>query len=475
MVRHHAHAQVTGVTARPVDRASPADLMQMAVGDDGVARHVGAVLVLDTGPGFSVADARRLFGERIRAIPRLRQRLRRAPPGCGSPFWADDPAFDADAHIRQARCPPPGDERALLDLAAAQLARPLPASRPLWSAVFVTGLAGGGTGLIVIMDHVLADGVAGLAALGGLMDQATGPAVITARGVSALAPGARALAADAWASRLRRVAEPRASLRRFRQGLAELGGARPPRRLPPTSLNRPTGPRRRIDVVTANLAAVRALGHTRGGTVNDVVLAAVAGALRTLLAARGEELPQVTISVPVSARQPAGDGKLGNRVGVMPVTVPADGDLGARVSRVAAITRDHKSQARGASAALLVPVFLLLARIGLLRWFANHQRLVHTFVTNLRGPEEPLTFAAAPVRAFIVIPATTGNVTVTFGVLSYAGTLRITVVSDPGRVPDAPALADALRAQLGGLIAGTFALTAGSSSPVSHDPAPRWT
>ena len=476
---------VTGVPARPVDRASPADLMQMAVGDKGVARHVGAVLVLDTGPGFSVADARCLFGERIRAIPRLRQRLRRAPPGCGSPFWADDPAFDADAHIRQARCPPPGDERALLDLAAAQLARPLPMSRPLWSAVFVTGLAGGGTGLIVIMDHVLADGVAGLTVLGGLMDQAAGPAVITARGAPpplplplpapAPAPRARALAADAWSSRLRRVAEPRASLRRFRQGLAEFGRARPPRSLPPTSLNRPTGSRRRIDVVTADLAAIRALGHARGGTVNDVVLAAVAGALRTILAMRGEELRQVTVSVPVSARQPAGDGELGNQVGAMLVTVPAGGDLGARVSRVAAITRDRKPQARDASAALLVPVFLLLARIGLFRWFANHQRLVHTFVTNLRGPEEPLTFAAAPVRALIMIPATTGNVTVTFGVLSYAGTLRIAVVSDPGRVPDAPALADALRAQLGGLTAGTLALTTGSSSPMSHDPAPRWT
>src|SRR6516164_9500706 len=427
--------------------------MQMAVGGGGVASHVGAVLVLDTGPGFSVADARRLFGERIRAIPRLRQRLRRAPPGCGSPFWADDPAFDADAHIRQARCPPPGDERALLDLAAAQLARPLPMSRPLWSAVFVTGLAGGGTALIVIMDHVLADGVAGLTVLGALMDQAAGPAVITARGaplslplplplplpVPVAAPRARALAADAWASRLRRVAEPRASLRRFRQGIAELGGARPPHSLPPTSLNRPTGSRRRIDVVTADLAAIRALGHARGGTVNDVVLA-------------------------------AGDGKLGNQVGAMPVTVPADGDLGARVSRVAAITRDHKSQARGASAALLVPVFLLLARIGLFRWFVNRQRLVHTFVTNLRGPEEPLTFAAAPVRALIVIPATTGNVTVTFGVLSYAGTLRITVVSDPGWVPDASALADALRAQLGGLTAGTLALRQGAVRPCRMTP-----
>ena len=104
------------------------------------------------------------------------------------------------------------------------------------------------------------------------------------------------------------------------------------------------------------------------------------------------------------------------------------------MTRIAAITRQRKTAARGTSAAVLGPPFRLLAPTGLLRWFFNRQRLVHTFATNLRGPAEPLTFAGAPVRAVIPIPATTGNVTVTFGALSYAGTLRITVAvrSQPG-------------------------------------------
>ena len=411
---------------------------------------MGAVLVLDTGPDFSVPAARRLLGERVRAIPRLRQRLLAAPPGCGTPFWADDPGFDPCAHIRQVSCPPPGDERALLDVAAAQLERRMPRRRPLWSAVFVTGLAGGGTGLIVIMDHVLADGVAGLAVLAGLADQFAGSLADPDADFPRPAPRARALAADAWARRLRHVARPAVSLRRLRQGLAELGGARPPRALP-TSLNKPAGPRRRLDVVTADLAAVRELGHAHGGTVNDVVLAAAAGALRTLLAARGEDLPRVTVSVPVSARQAVTGGQLGNQVGVMPVTVPADGDLGTRVSRAAAITRDRKFQGRGTSAALLASAFLLLARARMLRWFLDRQHIIHTLVTNLRGPGERLTIAGAPVRALIVIPAIAGNVTVTFGVLSYAGTLRITVLSDPAGMPDAPALADALHDELDGI------------------------
>ena len=339
----------------PVDRASPADLMQLATDVGPAPMHVGAVLVLDTGPGFSVQEAQRLLGERIHAVPRLRQRLRRAPPGCGRPFWADDPAFDLRHHVRQRPCPPPGDERALLEVAAAVTGEPLPRSRPLWSATFVTGLAGGSTGLVIVMNHVLADGIGGLAVLARLVDEVPGlpPGHPQAAGFPVPAPRARTLAADAWAGRARRLTHPARSVRTIRQGLAELGGARPPRRLPPTSLNRPTGPQRRLDVVAADLAAVRDLGHAHGGTVNDVILAAIAGALRALLASRGEQLDLVTASVPVSARQAATGGQLGNQVGVMPVTLPTSGDLAARVTQIAAITRERKTAARGTSAAVL--------------------------------------------------------------------------------------------------------------------------
>ena len=301
------------------------------------------------------------------------------------------------------------------------------------------------------MNHVLADGIGGLAVLARLVDESPGllPANPQPTGFPVPAPPARTLAADTWAGRAARLTRLAGSARAIRQGLAELGGARPPRRLPSTSLNRPTGTQRRLEVVAADLAAVRELGHAHCGTVNDVILAAIAAALRALLASREEELDLVTASVPVSARQTATGGQLGNQVGVMPVTLPANGDLAARVTRIAAITRQRKTAARGTSAALLGPPFRLLAPTGLLRWFFNRQRLIHTFVTNLRGPAEPLTFAGAPVRAVIPIPNTTGNVTVTFGVLSYAGTLRITVLSDPGRVPDVAVLTAALRRELG--------------------------
>jgi hypothetical protein len=109
--------------------------MQFAADVGPAPMHVGAVLILGGGPGFSVQEAQRLLGRRIRAVPRLRQRLRRAPPGYGKPFWSDDPAFDLRHHVRQLPCPAPGDERALLDVAAAVTGEPLLGCRPLWSAV----------------------------------------------------------------------------------------------------------------------------------------------------------------------------------------------------------------------------------------------------------------------------------------------------------------------------------------------------
>lgn len=233
----------------PVDRASPADLMQLATDVGPAPMHVGAVLVLGTGPGFSVQEAQQLLGERVRDVPRLRQRLRRAPPGSGRPFWADDPAFDLRHHVRRLPCPPPGDERALLDVAAAVTREPLPLSlslslsRPLWSATFVTGLTDHGTGLVIVMNHVLADGIGGLAVLARLVDEMAGlpPGNPERARFPVPAPRARALAADAWARGARSLAHLARSLRTIRQGLAELGGARPPRRLPVISLTAPRG------------------------------------------------------------------------------------------------------------------------------------------------------------------------------------------------------------------------------------------
>lgn len=411
--------------------------------------QIAGVLVLEPSVGWDVAAASELAAQRLARVPRLRQRLVRAPVGCGRAHWVDDPAFDPHRHVDVIRCPAPGDEAALLSTTLALVARRLPRARPLWSATFVCGLEHGRIALVVVLHHVVADGLGGLAMLAGLVDGGSeeGPGELRP---PRAAPSRRELAFDAWTDLLGAPARVPAQLRRLRAAVAELGASRPAA-APHTSLNRPTGSRRAIRVVSLDLASVVQVAHAHGATVNDVVLTAVAGALAALLAGRGETLPRLVVSVPVSARAATGPVEVGNQVGAVPVSLPTGGRPDERLAAVAAITRAHKTQTPGASAALLQPVFRTLAAAGLLGWFVNHQRLVNTFVTNLRGPADPMTFMRAPVTAVIPVSGIQGNATVAFAVLSYAGALTITVMVDPDVVQELLEIITALRAELGEL------------------------
>ncbi|MFI9846654.1 wax ester/triacylglycerol synthase domain-containing protein [Nonomuraea sp. NPDC051941] len=425
-----------------VDRASTGDLFNLAVDIGPVPMQVGACLILDTGPGFELTHARRLIAERVGAVPRLRQRLVPTPPGCGRPLWIDDPAFDLDRHLHVTTCPPPGDEGALLDLAAAVISRPLAASRPLWSMTLVTGLTGDRIGMIVCFHHVLADGVGGLVVLGCLVDGVPAP---TARAFPVPAPPLRRIAADAWSARLRALTRLPHTWRAVKRAAAEVGA---PQRSAICSLNAPAGGNQRLVAVTAKLDDVRRFAHAHGGTVNDAVLAAITGAVRTLLAHRGESVPDLVVSIPVSARTSATAARLGNQVGVMPVRLPTGGGLAHRLERIATITRARKSETPGVSAPWLARVGRMLARIHMMGWLLNHQHLIHTAVTNLRGPEEPLFFNGVRVRTIIPIALARGNVTIAFSVLSYTGILTITTVADAERVTDLPHLTRALHDEL---------------------------
>src|SRR5918994_3950834 len=189
----------------PIERATPSDLVMLAMDrKGGTPEQLGAVLVLDARPGTDVAAVERAVASRIRRIPRLRQRLVNVPPGCGRPVWVDDPD-DPTRHIRRLRCAAPGDEQALLDLAAEIITDPLPRSRPLWSATVVTGLTRGRVGLVIVLHHVVADGIAGLAILQHLVDAPAGTDD-TAAGATRAFPRPRPpwalLASDALRSRL---------------------------------------------------------------------------------------------------------------------------------------------------------------------------------------------------------------------------------------------------------------------------------
>ncbi|HEU5143686.1 MAG TPA: wax ester/triacylglycerol synthase domain-containing protein [Dermatophilaceae bacterium] len=422
-----------------VDRISPNDLTNLAVDHGPVPMNIAAVLVIGDAGDLALPDVRSLLGERLPRVPRMRQRLVRATVGSGRPYWVDDASFSLDRHLRAveltgvhtlARDP---DAR-LLHVAADLVCRRLPHDRPLWNAAWVTGLDGGAAALVLVVHHVLADGLGGLAVLGALAD---GGAEAARSPFPAPPPGRRQLSEDAWRERARALRGIRAGLSGSAAGLRELGLAgRRPTLAPATSLNRPTGPRRRLTTVAVPLDEVVDLAHARHCTVNDVVLTAIVGAMAGTLRLRGERPTELVVSVPISSRAGTTADQLGNQTGVVPMSLPTLPDPHERLARVTAISRERRRGPRGASAGPMGLVFRAVGRLGLFQAFINRQRLVNTFVTNVRGPAAPLSLDGHRVSAVIPVAVNPGNVGVSFDVLSYAGRLGVTVVADPEVVPD---------------------------------------
>ena len=209
------------------------------------------------------------------------------------------------------------------------------------------------------------------------------------------------------------------------------------------SINVPVSGRRRLVLVRADLARARSVAHAHGGTVNDVVLAAVAGGARSLLAARGELAPGLVLkaSVAASLRGPSQRRAAGNRVGMMIVPLPL-GEAGpARLlARVAAATAPRKRR----------PLYQPNGRL-LQRWMVRvmaRQRLVNLLVSNLPGPPAPLSVAGARVTEIFQIGIVQGNIPVSVGALSYAGQLNLEITGDPVAVPDLAAFADGVTGTL---------------------------
>lgn len=439
------------VAASWFERIGPGDAQQLATDVGPVPANVGAVLLLDE------ADPARLVAAlagRMAAVPRMRQRLQRAPMGGGRAVWVDDPDFEARRHLDVVGCAAPGDESALMAAAVQAVITPLDRARPLWRARIITGLAEGRVGVVLVLHHVLADGLGGLAILAELVDQPEVGSPTTRPPAPRPAPTPSTLRADAARSR-------RESLRRAPQALAALGpaltelGRERPGRAPQCSLNAPTGPHRRASVTSVDLAPLLGAARDHGATVNDVLLVAAARALGAVLDARGEHPPELVISVPVSARADTTTEQLGNQVGVMPVRVPVGGPRDAALVRVARETSARKSTQRGTSAALIAPVFRLLAALGLFRPMIDRQRLVNSFLTNMRGPGQPMHLTGAAIGRIAPVTIATGNVSVAFAALSYAGTLTVSVIVDPDLAPEPDDIAHALRRELDGLTPGT--------------------
>lgn len=429
-----------------IERLSLQDAINVASDRCAAPTNVAAVLTLGHREGdsrVSDTDLIAAFGERLASIPRLRQVLLPAPAAGGPPYWADAPHFDPARHLGIVHT---GEgETALLDAAAELATTRLLPSRPPWSARLVVQ-PDGARAFVVVLHHLVTDGLGGLATLAALDDSAWG-----ARRGGPLPPRPlptyRALVSDAWRARAVALSRAPDALRSAIAGLREMGLDRKPARLlDRSSLNRPTGPARRVATIAIDLDAFHRGMRERGATVNDGVVAAVVGALVTLLAARGEHPAHLVVSVPVAGR--ADGQQMGNAVGVLPVDVPATDDGQKRLAAVVRSTAPRRSGVRGSSGDLMAVVARALAVTGLVRWFIEHQRLVTTSSSNLRGPAEPLRLIGHEVTRLIPFGITPGNIGVGFLACSYAGALAVTVVADPTIVPEYRELADLVQAEL---------------------------
>ncbi len=426
--------------------------------------NIAAALVLDQGDDLSQAELGRLLELRLPAVPRLRQRLAATPVGCGRPVWVDDASFSVERHLSGGTV---STDTELLGVVADLVTTRLDPRLPLWRAFLARDLPGHRSALVLVLHHVLADGLGGLAVLAALADGAAE----TARPLPLPDPGAfpraapdvRDLALDTVRAHLVELRGLPAALARGVRGLQELGLGHRPRLAVRTSLNQPSGGRRRLSVAAVPLADVAAAAHRAGGTVNDVVLTAVVGALRDTLAARGEHPEQMVVSVPVAARTRGDAARLGNEVGVRPVAVPTLPHHHERLAAVVRLTRAARTTTRAASAAPLGLAFRALARAKVFQVFIERQRLVHTFETNLRGPSDPLFLGGHRITQIIPAAVSPGNVGVSFTVLSYAGELAVTVVADPEILPEQDRLTDSLASALDTLAPGP-----GEWSPHPH-------
>ena len=418
------------------ERVGSNDLTILATDHGQVPMNIGAVLVF--GSGSNGRQMLTTLTQRLCTVPRFRQRLVRFGALSGPPVWVDDTAFDPARHTAVHEL---GGRDGLLDRAADVVCRRLPSDRPLWAMHLFEGLPGGGFAVVIVLHHVVADGMGGLAVLAALADGVPLP-----EWVPSPPPTRREVVRDASRRRRAAVASLGRSLRTTLSGLREMGfrGRRP---VAPTSLLRPTTGRRRVRVVDVALEPVVLAAHRLGVTVNDLIVTAVAGTLFDVLGARGEFPEQVVVSVPVSARSAGTD--LGNQVGAVPVAVPRT----SRLASVAEQTRRAKQQPRGSSAAVLSVVFRSLAALRLGQFFIDRQRLVHTFETNLRGPAQRVAMAGTPLTQIVPIAVNPGNVGVSFDVLSYAGRLTISVVADPVVVPEVDRVAELLGTHLADLTA----------------------
>jgi diacylglycerol O-acyltransferase len=440
--------------------------------------HVGAVTVFE-GPPPPFGEFLDSLRMRLHLVPRYRQKLAIPPAGTGRPLWIDDPAFNLEYHVRQSALPEPGTEDQLLRLAGRIFSQQLDRQRPLWEVWLIEGLADGGDGggrrfaLISKTHHAMIDGIAGVDIAQVLFDatpvpmeidhpdepwrpapEPTAAEVLAAGATGLLRTGLRTAARAAGV--LARPGAALAGAAAAAEGVGEIvwAGLNP---APPTPLNVAIGPHRRFAIVRNELADFKAVKNAFGGTVNDVVLSVVSGALRRWLQTRGVRTDGLELRalVPVSIRGRDDRGSLGNRIAAMRGPLPVY--IEDPVARLAAVRRamgalKQSKQAVGAEVLAGMESFApptLLAQASRLNFST---RLFNLIVTNVPGPQFPLYLRGRELLDVFPVAFLPRDHALAIAIMSYNGGIDFGLLGDYDAMRDIETVADGIRESLAELV-----------------------
>jgi diacylglycerol O-acyltransferase / wax synthase len=450
------------------DRLTALDTSFLHLEDAASHMHVASVMLFEGSPP-PYDDLLDAIERRLHLVPRYRQRLAFVPLGQGRPKWVDDPHLNLRYHVRATALPAPGDEDQLKELAGRVFAQQLDRDKPLWEIWLVDGVDGDRFALLSKTHHALVDGISGVDIISVLFDTSPEPAAPADPGDRWLPrplPTQVQLLGEALVERTTIPAEVARSVRAvFRGPRRIVAGARDAavgvgamawaglNPAPTSPYNQSIGPHRRFTWVRADLGEIKAIKNELGGTVNDVVLTTVAGALGKHLRRRGQNTDGLELKamIPVSVRADVERGALGNRVAAMMAPLPIwCQDPVARLDIVREELKGLKSSGQAVGAQVLTELtgFAPPTVMGQAARLVSRQRMFNLVVTNVPGPQFPLYLAGRKMLdPFPMVPLAK-NQALGIALLSYAGKINFGLVGDWDLMWDIDEFADDLRQSL---------------------------
>jgi diacylglycerol O-acyltransferase len=451
------------------DRLTGLDSSFLHLEQGGAHMHVASTMVFE-GPAPHYDDLLEHVRSRLHLVPRFRQRLRFVPFSQGRPVWVDDPHFNLRYHLRHTALPAPGSDEQLRILAARLFSQRLDRTKPLWEIWLVDGFAGDRFALVAKSHHALVDGVSGVDITTVLFDASPDPAPPVEREewIPGPEPSDAQLLVQALLERATSPGElargvralvrgPRQVLDAVEEAAAAVGSfAGAGLAAPSSPFNVEIGPYRRFVWVQGDLAEFKQVKNRLGGTVNDVVLAAVSGALGRYLRGRGHSTAglELRAMVPISVRAETERGALGNRVSAMMAPLPIwCEDPAERMKVVTETMGDLKKSRQAVGANLLTGLadFAPPTILGQASRLQARQRFFNLVVTNVPGPQFSLFLLGKRMEATYPMVPLARRQALCVGIMSYDGQVNFGLVGDYDAMPGLDSLGEDLAAEISAL------------------------